>query len=108
MERRKFLRVLAFSSIRLFTTKGEFMVDGDLLDISKGGVCVANIDRQKLEAFSNEQEFEFGLMIGAEQFTGVAKIVWLDIEKLSMGLAFVNIFDDEERTKLESLINSGF
>jgi hypothetical protein len=25
-----------------------------------------------------------------------------------MGLAFVNIFDDEERTKLESLINSGF
>jgi hypothetical protein len=108
MERRKFLRVLAFSSIRLFTTNGEFIVDGDLLDISKGGVCVANIDRQKMESFSNGQEFEFGLMIGAEQFTGVAMIAWLDIEKLTMGLEFVKIFNDEERAQLESLINSGF
>jgi hypothetical protein len=108
MERRKFIRVLAFSSIRLFTAGREILFDGDLLDISKGGVCVANIDRQKLESFSNGQEFEFELVIGEDQVKGTAIIAWLDSERMSMGLEFVKIVNDEDRTNLEALLNSFF
>jgi hypothetical protein len=99
MERRKFIRVLAFSSIRLFTAGREILFDGDLLDISKGGVCVANIDRQK---------FEFELVIGEDQVKGTAIIAWLDSERMSMGLEFVKIVNDEDRTNLEALLNSFF
>jgi hypothetical protein len=108
IEKRKFQRVLAFSTIRLFTAKREVVFDGDLLDISKGGICVANVDRQQLESFSAGQEFKFELMIGTAEVTGVALIAWMDAEKLCMGLEFAEIFNDEERTSLEELINSGF
>ena len=108
MERRKYLRVLAFSSIRLFTAERESIFDGDLLDISKGGVCVANIERLKLESFSIGQKFEFELIIGEAQVTGIATIAWLDSDRSSMGLEYVKIFNDEDRSHLESLLNSGF
>ena len=108
MERRKYLRVLAFSSIRLFTTERESVFDGDLLDISKGGVCVANIERLKLESFSIGQKFEFELMIGEEKVQGIATIAWLDSDKSSMGLEYIKIFNDEDRTNLETLLNNAF
>lgn len=106
IERRKFLRVLAFSSIRLFTDGRKCISDADLLDISMGGVCAGNVDRQVMETLSDGQELEFELMIDTCRVKGVAMIAWLNIEKLCLGLKFVEIYSDEERSSLESLINS--
>ena len=108
MERRTFVRLHVFSTIRLSTAEYDFIFHADLLDISKGGVCVANIDREKLESFSIMQEFDFELMIGTEQVSGVAMIAWLDIERSCIGMKFVQVFKDEESTYVGSLVNSGF
>ncbi len=91
MEKRSDQRVAVSAKIQLSQLWDEALGEGDLRNLSKGGVFLTSIGGVNLGELKPPHEIKFKFELPTGTVNGIAQIAWIRAESGEMGLRFQQI-----------------
>ena len=108
LDQRKFTRLFASSSIKLFEANGKLICKASVADLSQEGLLVAFFDEIIDKSLNEQKEIKFEFIIPTGPVEGAAKIMWLNSKESKFGLKFLKIENDDGASNLLSFIANDF
>jgi len=91
MEKRVFERYLSAAGIALYFDSGDFLCNGTIMNISKGGMLVTFLDTGRLDTLDQKKRIKFQVQIPTGTIIGICEVVWTDPIDSHVGLRFTKV-----------------